>query len=578
MFRAHANQVVPLHGSNEIFFKFRDVSLNSDGKCLLRNVSAAVCEMEILGIVGDHESGKRELIQILSREKGTLYAPYSGTITSHTRASLTNTDTLPAHFTVYKIMTYHAKMKGIQDPWFEEMFDLFACDLGHLRDLCNLQFRTLSQFQKRMVMIACQFPRLHQTLILDDPFHNFSGTQSTAMVNILRAVANTGCRIILTFDNIRQTSLRKIDQLLVLVRGVPVYYASDWKQDLPLFTGQVLKLKHENHCFHLDQVRDHFTKMPPAQLTNDKRFISDFQKPIPVYYQRNDERNRFSYELFKTVLERLATQQCIRSEAVKAIFCLFIGIGVYQRHTDVAKYSQHYRLCMSFLFVHILLGISRSKDIYRETKIYAFEQKQRFYSPYLYAIAQTIFDVIFDVVSASLLSTSLFLVLAALHPGGLERIPLKFMLIWGGCMRLAVIFICQTICFRFHQKGFGSCIYIIAVVVGIQIAACGLLADIEYMSKTFQVLHFISFPSHAYHAALKLLEDHSHPTPSYVQHISKSHNLIHMSFNLWFLYMLRILSLTYHKNQNTRCNKMKILVLFTTIVSFGAMCSYAYMT
>lgn len=569
-------RIIPVSGSNDALFKFRNVSMHSRLKVLLHEVSGSVCEMEILAIMGDHESGKKELVKVLSDKKGILHSPYSGTITAHTRAALTNTDTLPGHFTVHELMMYYASMKNIQDPWIESILEVFSCDLADLLELSGRIYSSLNHFEKRMVKIAVQYPRLHQTLILDDPFFNFSGTETSALMDVLRRVASSGCRIIITVDNIRQESLRKVDHIILLVQGVPVYYGPNWKDDLDVFVHTVLKLKDKQHCFNLDTMRDYFIKMPIIDLCADKRFTREFQKAIPPYFSSVEHSSRCTCDLFCTVLTRVTKQQSLSNELYKVLFCLSLGVGVFSKHSHVAIYSQHYSLIMSFLCAHVFLGISRGRYLYKEARIYAFEQKQRFYSPYLYMLVQTCFDLCFDVFSSTATTAVLYLLLTAVDYGIRDHIPLIFMLLWGACMRLSVVFICQAIFNRFHKQGFGNCMYIITVVIGVQVAACGLLADTESMSKPFQALHFVSFPSHAYHAALLLLETPDNPVPSYVSKITYTHNVGHMFLNLAFLYMLRAISFTSFSRGGFNFKSIRYILISITTVLFGVLCSYAY--
>ena len=567
--------VVPMNGSTDAMFKFKNISMCSNNKTVLYGIFGTVCELEILGIVGDHQSGKRDLIKILSTKRGQLSAPYTGIISAHSKASLSESDTLPGYMTVYEIMEYYATMKGIKNPWIEEMLNVLSCDFIDLKMLGSAKFNSLTLFQRRLVKIACQYPLLHATLLLDEPFKDLSGTESAELMKMLKRISSGGCRIVLTFDTLRHESTFLIDNLMLLVRGVPVYYGPDWKNDLPSLLETDLQLVGTEHCTDLNLIRDHYTKMSYDLLVPDKRHSTDFDRPLPPYYKREASLNQLSVSTAVAIFHRILKQQSLKNEFYKIAMCSFLGVGIFSKHSHTSMYSQHWKICVAFLWAHITLAVSRFNSIYKESNVYAFEQKQRFYSPILYTIVHSMFDLVWDGLLSISFSTFLYLLLTSVDYGLKDHIPAEFMLFWGASMQLCTTLILKSVISLFYNRGFENCLYISSVVLGFQIAACGVLASTDSMSSPFMALHFLSFPSHALHATFKLLEVVAHPSPEYVQLLTMKDIYSRMLIHLAALHTIRSICFTRARRDFKKCSLYYLGLCAIAIALVGVLVLHA---
>tara|TARA_B110000967_G_C18893609_1_gene569093 strand:+ start:2394 stop:4136 length:1743 start_codon:yes stop_codon:yes gene_type:complete len=562
------NTITPVNGSNDAIFRFKNIAGKTvRGEWLFKNVTGGLCEMEILAIIGDNRSGKNDLIRCLSTQKGMLKGRYSGSISAHSKTSLQHVDTLPDDFTVYEIMTYYATMKGINFPWVHEMLNILSNDIVDLKSISSRKFRTLSTFEKMLVKIAAQYPRLHSTLLIEEPFRFLSGIEQLTLMKSLRLLANSGPRIILTIDTIRSECLKDVDTILLLIKGVPVYYGLGWQTDISEFMTKSHVRKKDVMTSDVDALRDSFYNVPDVALKADRRYDYLYNQPIPPYYQLSTIKRGFSRALFCGVFHRMWTHINFKAELYKIAIISFIAVGVFSKHSHLQRYSQHYRLCMSFLWTHVFLSMSKCRASFKEVQIYKFEQKQRFYSPFLYAAVHTLLDICIETILSIIFSCTLFVLLSATRIFGFnDQAPFMYMITWGVVMRLCTTYISQIILYYMHKNGYAMCLYTISIILGVQIAASGILSSPETMSRPFQFFHFLSFPSHAMHATYNLLKTPAHPVPWYIRNLSPLVKFQHLAINMFMFYMLRLCSFISIRSDYKYFSMSGVLV----ILSLGA--------
>ena len=179
-------------------------------------------------------------------------------------------------------------------------------------------------------------------------------------------------------------------------------------------------------------------------LVPDKRHSTDFDRPLPPYYKREASLNQLSVSTAVAIFHRILKQQSLKNEFYKIAMCSFLGVGIFSKHSHTSMYSQHWKICVAFLWAHITLAVSRFNSIYQESNVYAFEQKQRFYSPILYTIVHSMFDLVWDGLLSISFSTFLYLLLTSVDYGLKDHIPAEFMLFWGASMQLSLYKLSRT--------------------------------------------------------------------------------------------------------------------------------------
>ncbi len=202
--------------------KLEKVGVGFGNTVVLKEVSLAIKEGEIFGIVGLAGSGKSTLLNalvgLLKPTNGKVLLRLKETeseVDVYKKRSLANslmgfstqTPSFYPELTVDENIEYFASLYGFGIDKFEEIKEN-VFNLMPLKDLRDVKAKNLSKGQQKKLDIACAMVHSPDILVVDEPTADFDPVLCKELWNLIRRVNNAGTTIILAshrledFENI----------------------------------------------------------------------------------------------------------------------------------------------------------------------------------------------------------------------------------------------------------------------------------------------------------------------------------------------------------------------------------------
>ena len=179
-------------------FSCRGISLVLAGRTILSEVSLHVEPGEILGIVGPNGAGKTSLFEVFTGR----YKPRSGSvmlagkdITRHSiheraRQGLARTYQSPIVPSTMTVGEVFRAARHAYKPWLSRFDAEWGARHAHLHVSWERIAGTLDTFDRRKLMLACQFMREPKVLLLDEPASGLINSEIDALDIIIRRQAD----------------------------------------------------------------------------------------------------------------------------------------------------------------------------------------------------------------------------------------------------------------------------------------------------------------------------------------------------------------------------------------------------
>lgn len=201
----------------------RQVSKRFGALTALDNVSLAVPEGELFGLIGPDGAGKSTLYRILT----TLLRPDAGT------ASINGLDTvkdyrkiresigyMPERFSLYPDLTvsenlhFFASLFGVR---VEDNFDLIAPIFGQLSRFPNRRASALSGGMKQKLALSCALIHRPKVLLLDEPTTGVDAVSRSEFWDMLGTLKSKGITILVSTSYMDEA--RRCERIALIHKG-----------------------------------------------------------------------------------------------------------------------------------------------------------------------------------------------------------------------------------------------------------------------------------------------------------------------------------------------------------------------
>ena len=179
----------------------RKVQWGVKGKKIIKNISIAITNQELIGLIGPNGSGKSSLLRLLYK----YYTPKQGGVYIKGRDILSMSQKEVAQNigvvlqekeglndrTVYDIVLMgRSPHKGIfeKDTKEDQEIVLDALNRVHLTNKENRHFSTLSGGEKQRVLIAMAIAQETEMLILDEPTNHLDPRYQLEIMNLIKSL------------------------------------------------------------------------------------------------------------------------------------------------------------------------------------------------------------------------------------------------------------------------------------------------------------------------------------------------------------------------------------------------------
>lgn len=179
----------------------------------------------ITGLLGPNGSGKSTLIQMLSG----LLPPSSGTVEVFGQAPFRNPEVLarlglvpegdrfPSGLRADRWLRMMGELSGLQGPELRAALERTLAEVG-MDTRAHLPFSAMSKGMRQRIRLAQALLHRPELLILDEPFNGLDPEARLSLMDLLRALAAQGVRILVS-SHILSEVAQLTDRILLLFRG-----------------------------------------------------------------------------------------------------------------------------------------------------------------------------------------------------------------------------------------------------------------------------------------------------------------------------------------------------------------------
>jgi ABC-type multidrug transport system ATPase subunit/pSer/pThr/pTyr-binding forkhead associated (FHA) protein len=283
----------PVRASVDI--RFADVSVEIAGKLRLRNVSLAVGQGEMIGILGPSASGKSTLLRALAGHQGLVNGEIYVNGRSLSAASgaggwfrsllgfgpdtreigfVQQIDLLQPGLKVQEILLLAARQMGLPSEEVEHRAERAAsvCNLSPLLPRVAVSANgqlNLSGGQLKRVCVALEVLRQPRVLVLDEPTTGQDPKNTNDLMNLFRSLAQNGVTLLISTHDLRNLAL--FDKVVALCLGHLAFYGPP--DQFPSYFGAV-------------SAEEVYESLPDREdrLADAVRLADDFRRS-PLYQQ-----------------------------------------------------------------------------------------------------------------------------------------------------------------------------------------------------------------------------------------------------------------------------------------------------
>jgi ABC-type multidrug transport system ATPase subunit/pSer/pThr/pTyr-binding forkhead associated (FHA) protein len=205
------------------------------GQVILDKVGVSIYPGELVALMGPSGAGKTTLLEMLTgqRRPSEGQVLVNGVDLHDNRASLAERigyvpqeDVMHRDLTVFEVLLHAAVMRLPGDLPRSAVVDhvdklITRMGIAHIRDnlIGGEAVRGISGGQRKRVNIAIELITEPPLLFLDEPTSGLDSTSTLEVIQVLRALADSGKTIITTIHQPRIEAFERFDKLLLLTKG-----------------------------------------------------------------------------------------------------------------------------------------------------------------------------------------------------------------------------------------------------------------------------------------------------------------------------------------------------------------------
>ena len=204
---------------------------------LLRDVTAVFEPGEVTALMGPSGAGKTTLLDVISGRKtageitgrvllGPECVPATKDVLKSVSAYVEQNDALLANLTVRETLLYQAELKcdpaepaAVRETYVDKLLELLK--LTPCRDVAvgDALTRRISGGQSKRANIGVALVTRPRVLFLDEPTSGLDSETSSDVVEVMRALAQSGVTVLATIHSPSSEAFRRFDALLMLREG-----------------------------------------------------------------------------------------------------------------------------------------------------------------------------------------------------------------------------------------------------------------------------------------------------------------------------------------------------------------------
>lgn len=198
-----------------------NASVVKRGKTILNNVSCTIGQTGFTIVMGPNGAGKTSLLRLMHG----LERPNKGSVSWHlpdeearTKQGFVFQTPVLMRRTALENIAYPAMLRGQAAPTARESAALLAAKVG-IGAMQNMDARFLSGGERQKLALARALISQPNILFLDEPTANLDGQSTKEIELILKDIAQSGTRLVMTTHDIGQAR-RLASEVIFLNRGV----------------------------------------------------------------------------------------------------------------------------------------------------------------------------------------------------------------------------------------------------------------------------------------------------------------------------------------------------------------------
>jgi len=473
-----------------------NITATCKDKVEVSNVSFTIGGSEMMGIMGNASSGGDILCRALGgrlrrREKAT------GQIREPAAFSLQYVDfkdEFPDYLTVYEILTYCSRIRSTE--WaIADSVKRFR-----LMERCHVRCSQLSEYERRLVILASKSPQLYSQIIVQDPVRGLDAHEAHGIMQALRHLSDGGLRVVVRFDTLPVETAALLTHLLYMRSGRLVYAGYKWKEDLPVFLrsrgvedGEIKKSYFESlRLADLDGTdsRMAIASENTASITQERVFRSNpgcckHRKKLCYRYKKHIVRMPWHF------------WRQLHFSILMSALCVSLFYNVKPTFS-----TKHVHFVMCFLTLQLWSSLALLPSFCCEERLYDEDQYQGRYAPFLYWLVRSFWDTLIDVFVSTFITV---LVCVPLHYMDSVEGGVAFLLTWGLAVRVVSTRTIVVVSRLFHTN-LSSAVAVAVTIVAFQYMTCGIVAAPSNMILVLKYMRSISFPTYALAAIMIHLE------------------------------------------------------------------------
>jgi ABC-type multidrug transport system ATPase subunit len=473
-----------------------NITATAKDKVKIDNISFTVGGSEMLGIMGNAKSGGDILCRalggrLLPKEKAT------GQIREPDAFSLQYVDfkdEFPNYLTVYEILTYCNRIRSAH--WaISDSVKRFG-----LMDRCHVRCSDLSEYERRLVILASKSPQLYSQIIVQNPTRGLDAHEAHSIIQALRHLSDGGLRVIVQFDTLPVETAAFLTHLLYVRSGCLVYAGYNWKKDLPTFLlergieeGEIKKSYFES--LRLADLNGADTRV---QITSENTNSITQERAYRSKPKCCTHRSKLFFR-YKKHIARMPWHFWRQMHYSILMSALCVSLFYNVNPTFSTKHV-HFVLCV--LTLHLWSSVALLPSLCAEERLYDEDQYQGRYSPFMYWLVRSFWDTLIDIFVSTFIT---ILVCVPLHYMDSVEGGVIFLVSWGLAVRV-VSTRSMVIISRLFHNSLSAAIASAVMLISFQYLTCGIVAAPSSMIPVLKYVREVSFPTYALAAIMIHLE------------------------------------------------------------------------
>jgi len=475
-----------------------NVTATSKKKIVVNNVSLKLNCSEVLGVMGNANSGGATLCRALG---GRLQRSEKavGQIREPDAFSLQYVDfndEFPDYLSVHETLTYCSRVRSTEWAIADSVRRF------RLSDLCHVRCSELTVYERRLVILASKSPQLYSQIIVQDPARGLEAHEAHAILLALRHLADGGVRVVVHFDTLPVETAALLDHLLYLRSGSLVYAGYNWKQDLPQFLN-------ERGVGEGSIKKSFFESLRLADLEGlDKRCVVTSENTVSIAenraYRTEPRCCKHVAKLFQRYKRHVLRMPWhMWSQMHYAVLMSTILVSLFY-NVEPTFSTKHVHFVLCVLTLHLWSSVALLPSLCAEERLYEEDRYQGRYSVLVYWCVRSFWDTLVDVFVSALLT---MLVCVPLHYTNSVRGGALFLLTWGLAVRVVSTRTMVIVARLLHGKQTAVAVAVAVVLIAVQYITCGIVAAPSNMIFVLKFMRKMSFATYALAAIMMHLED-----------------------------------------------------------------------